>query len=218
MLEPVLRYTRWAQDNIVTPASGQNQLELALGLYALPRSDIHPLSSRVSIGVLFGAALTRQFHPSSLDFLIGLESFSQTTSPRRGLLAGPSVEFRLPASFALEADAIYTPLRLDTTASTNGVAGKPSSTSLGNWDLPLLAKRRFPVAFANLFIEAGPAFRVGTGELSHFGLAAGAGIELHAGKLAIAPTVRYQHWADNKITAFPMGLADQVELFGAFSF
>ena len=216
---PILRYTRWVKDdpgNGYQPQTNPNQLELAMAMSAGPESNTHPMGDRISIGVLVGVGLTDNVRTTQFGFVSGIQSFSSVTSPKRGVLTGALMEASLPAAVSLEIDAVYAPLLTTTVTNVSGVTSRPYSASIGNWNLPLLAKRRFRMRLANPFIEAGPAFRIGTGQLSHSGITAGLGLEAHAGRIRIAPSVRCSHWAAN-----PYGqgaIANQLELLSAFIF
>jgi hypothetical protein len=185
-IAPELRYTRWAPDNAAMTGykSKPNQLELLLGFRVAAESDLHPLGRHFSIGVAAGAGLTDV----------------------RSRIIGPMVEFALPKGFALEADALYHPLRSHSApsfgviGSGTGVSGSSSSSNSGyqgsglTWELPVLAKYRFPTPILRPFVEAGPSFRLG-GNVSRHGITAGVGVEARLSVLRIAPSVRYTHWA-----------------------
>jgi hypothetical protein len=190
-IAPELRYTRWAPDNAGSPfgqiagyKSNPNQLELLLGFRAAAESDLHPLGRHFSIGVAAGAGLTDV----------------------RSRIIGPRVEFALPKGFALEADALYHPLRSNSATSFSGIGsgtgviGSSSSSNSGyrgsglTWELPVLAKYRFPTPILRPFVEGGPSFRLG-GNVSSHGITAGVGVEAHLSVLRVAPSVRYTHWA-----------------------
>lgn len=221
-IAPVLRYTRWAEDSQSTPVyyakSRPDQLELAVGLATAPEFNAHPLGTRIPVGVLAGVNLTADIHSSGFAFASGTQSFSEITSPKTGVIVGPAVEFSLPDSFFVEADAAYHPLRFTTLSSFNGANPTSYTGSLGNWDLPVLAKRQFRTRFISPFLEAGPAFRVGSGQLSHYGVTAGIGLEAHLRAIRIAPTFRFSHWAAGSPDQSPQSIPNQVEFLTAFYF
>jgi hypothetical protein len=219
-LAPVLRYTRWWADNVpltYQPASGQNQLELGLGASFSALSSAHPLGNRVSFGVMLGTGLTLDARTTSLVGSAGTQSFQFTTSSRRGVEIGPAIELRLPASFSAEAEAIYAPLRTVTRTTINGIPTRSDEVSIGNWEIPILAKRRFHMAFADPFVEAGPVFRAGTGEVSHSGVTGGLGVEWHLKRLLIAPRLRYSHWAETSPSQGSEAVRNKLEFFTAFA-
>jgi hypothetical protein len=216
---PVVRYTRWAADsgvNAYRAVSNPNQLELAVGASTATASNRHPLGARISLGVLAGVGLTEDSRSSSFAFASGTESFSQTTSPRRGLIGGPALELGLPANFSFEADAIYRPIRAVTATSGSGFVASNYAFSLGNWDLPLLATYRFHSRFAAPIVEGGPAFRVGSGDLSHYGATAGMGLEFRVRGFRIVPMLRYSHWAADPLPGGAESIRNRLELFAAF--
>jgi hypothetical protein len=71
------------------------------------------------------------------------------------------------------------------------------------WDFPVLLKCHWRVPGARLFSEVGPSFRA-SGNLqgsippSRYGLTVGAGIEKRAGRIGIAPAVRYTRWSEGQ--------------------
>src|SRR5262249_44641452 len=88
-----------------------------------------------------------------------------------------------------------------------------NTVKTSSFEFPVMAKYRFRAPLSP-FVEAGPSFRpAGNGSnLSHAGFTAGAGFELHAGKVNIAPTLRYTRWKDIGLTSFQSAVPDQLEL------
>jgi hypothetical protein len=215
---PVVRYTRWAQDagSNFQAKSNPDQLELAVGVNTTTGSDRHPLGTDISMGALVGANLTNDTRSTGFAFVTGAQSFSETTSPRSGIIGGPTLELQLPANFSVELDAIYRPVRSTTITTSNGMALAPHRFSLGNWDLPVLAKYRFRSPFGSPIIEGGPAFRVGSGDLSHYGVAAGLGLELRVRSVRIVPTLRYSHWAADNSFGSTDSIRNRLDLLVAF--
>ena len=113
-------------------------------------------------------------------------------SSNRNFVAGPYVELRLPAGFALEAEALYQ-------------SGLFSSVTSGgsSWQFPVMAKYKFGNGTVRPYAEGGIAFShitdlANIAELNHrsnFGIVLGAGLEIHALFLRITPEVRYNGWA-----------------------
>jgi hypothetical protein len=160
----------------------------------------------VSVGALGGVRLTD-----------GFEYFQDAS---RIYDVGGSVEFRLPAGFAVEADALYQ--RMGESYSffeANGTLSSAfSSRERANvWEFPLLGKYYFrPHSAAwRPFVGAGFAFRTASvhGNYTesppesfgtfHFrldreiGAAAVAGIRFQLGPVALLPQVRYTYWGNN---------------------
>jgi len=131
----------------------------------------------------------------------GIRTFSESfgprpsverTTPAGGLIVGPMVGLILPANFSVEINALYRPLGEGTTT----------------WELPVLAKYKFPGHFLKPLIGAGPAFRLpATGAISNHAISVGGGVEFSARFLKIAPEIRYTRWATDIVT-----LPNQVEL------
>lgn len=118
----------------------------------------------VSVGALGGVPL--------LDGTV--TGYPQRHDESRPYLIGPSLEFRLPASFAIEVDAIYRRTGNSLSYQLGISAGTPLSgpiaTSLvsrtrGNvWEVPVLGKYYFRPRASNWrpFVGTGWAFRVGS--------------------------------------------------------
>jgi hypothetical protein len=161
----------------------------------------------VSVGALGGVRLT--------------DGFSYGDESRR-YVVGPSVEVRLPARFAIEADALYQ--RVGETDSLIASLASPFffiTRERGNsWQFPLYMKYYFrpQTAAWQPFIGTGFAFRTvsfhgDTSEASaaaitsnfhedfrsSLGVGASivAGLRFHYGPVAILPQVRYTRWGDS---------------------
>ena len=175
-----------------------------------------------SFGVVGGASVTPDFK----------SSFTYEPPPGPGLLTGYSaseryivggmLEFQLPKDWSIEIDGVFHPLRFEFgTILPNGtlIGGSPSPVM--TWEFPVLAKYRFRWGAWSPFLEAGPSFRT-AGNLngsnpSHYGLAAGAGVETRLGRFRIAPEVRYIRWAEDHNSLGPFTSSDQVEFLTSFS-
>lgn len=124
-------------------------------------------------------------------------TFSHGAGPH-SFLVGPAIEFRVTHNLSLEADAIYRPIQEH--HSTHWEFMGRTSTysdniSFATWQFPVLAKCTLLIRFSGLkpFVEAGPSFRTG-GSVTHYGIAAGAGVSAQLGQLEIVPAVRYTRW------------------------
>lgn len=174
-LTPQLRYTRWARsDTNGSYDVKRDQLEFLTGVsYRVP-ATLHLGNQRAAIGVLGGARLNETLAgaPNRLS---------------RRAFGGASLDVNLRSGMSIEADGIYKPIGI-------------SKNSVLTWEFPVLLKQRWNVRGARLFGEAGPSFRV-SGNLqssippSHYGFAAGAGIEKQAGRIRIAPALRFTRWS-----------------------
>jgi len=146
----------------------------------------------------------------------------------RPYIAGVSLEIRLPAGFAIEADGLYR--RIGNTnifrSSQDGVTNSIISRQRGNsWELPVLGKYYFRPRASKWqpFAASGYAFRgiqvhsdagvttTDAGGVTHtssfhndFGLGLGAGavfaggVRFHAGRLAFLPELRYTRWGGSE--------------------
>lgn len=146
-----------------------------------------------------------------------------TAPDSRNYIVGPMVELRLPFHLAIEADALYRPVNVTTfvnTGSTVITTGSDYST----WEFPVLAKYRFPSHIVKPYIEAGPSFRStarNIDQISSNGVTVGAGVEVQALLLRVAPEFRYTHWGEDSHSAAQQlysSKQDQVEFLVGFSF
>jgi hypothetical protein len=190
-IAPELRYTRWQQESI-SPRfpTKPDQLEFLTTIaYETNADSRHVAGRKLELGALIGAPVTLGFH--------GFD-YSGTIPERASYLAGVTAQMNVVRGLAVEADGIYKPLR----------AG---GFSVLTWQVPILAKYRLTRPRWTPFAEAGPSFRL-AGNLngynpSHAGVTAGGGIERRAGRLLLAPTVRYTRWArDAPLYKLPSGI------------
>jgi opacity protein-like surface antigen len=146
-----------------------------------------------------------------------------TGADSRNYIIGPMVELRLPFHLAVEADALYRPLNV-TTFTNTGSALVTTGGDFSTWEFPVLAKYRFPTHIVKPYIEAGPSWRTlasGIDHLSNSGVTVGAGVEVQALLLRIAPEFRYTHWGEdshNGVAQTFTSKQDQVEFLVGFSF
>jgi hypothetical protein len=139
---------------------------------------------------------------------------------------GGSVEVRLPAGFALEADALYR--RLGDTFTAYFISGTAAGSYIdrqrGNaWEFPLLGKYYFRRTSAwQPFVGTGFAFEtigvhdVSSGITNPFATSAGpvvsnyraplevgavfaGGVRFHLGRASILPQVRYTRWGGTNV-------------------
>ena len=212
-IAPELRYTRWAADNWQAGyQSNPNQLELLVAVSDTSATNLHPLGLHSLIGVTAGTALTNTFPATNM--------YSLTISPLRSLIAGPTFEIALPKHFAVEADVLSRPSRLEESYTYNAASGPVTATysrSTGTWEGPILVKYRLPGRILQPFVEGGPAFLFSGNFWSH-GVAAGAGVEKRLGLFRIAPLVRFSRWAaEYPVCSFCGTNQNQVEVLLSFS-
>jgi hypothetical protein len=218
---PGIRYTRWAQDTVGPdhPTSSPNQVELLAEFSATAASDVLPLGPHFFAGVLVGTGLTDDIRTQSFSESTGVPNISEVTTPARGIIAGALVGMSLPRHFSVEINGLYHPLRSETLTTYNGMKGTPSLGSTATWELPVLAKYKFPDHFLKPFAEAGPSFRLPPGgQFSNHGVTMGAGVEVQASLLKIAPEIRFTHWAPDPPPGNSGTIPNQAELLIAFYF
>jgi hypothetical protein len=140
---------------------------------------------------------------------------------------GPSLEFRLPANFAIEADALYRRIGEDTQFSL--LSGSAITTSLMNrqrgntWQFPILGKYYFGQQASRWrpFVGTGYSFRIANPHVDSvttitdpsgtrtsyseyhegnglgIGATAAAGVRFQTGRFAVSPQFRYTRWSDH---------------------
>jgi hypothetical protein len=217
---PEVRYTRWAEDrNSLGPFTRSDQVELLTSVSTGAFEGGHAFGPRVSLGVVAGATLSPDFRSVTVSQTFTFtDSFS--SSPGAFLL-GAMVEVAIAQGFFFEGDALHQPLRYTARGGFNGDSSSDNQ-SFNTWSFPLLGKYKFSTHGMQPFLEAGPAFR-DTPEpqgLSPHGVTAGAGIEMHWWRLAIAPSVRYTHWGrySPPVAGALVPFENQVAVLAGFSF
>jgi hypothetical protein len=172
----------------------------------------------ISLGVAGGGSLTDAIHTASVPTGSASLPFERFYSPSRDWILGASIEVRLPLNLSLEVNGLYRKLHFTRAGvEPNGSLNSVSPSPVVTWEFPVLAKYRFQGSKVNPFVELGPSFRT-TGNLngtnpSHYGITAGVGVEMHARRLNIAPTLRYTRWAaDGVASSRPNSNPDQVEI------
>jgi hypothetical protein len=219
-IAPEVRYIRWAEDtNSFSPRTRSDQLELLTSLSTGGFEGRHAFGSRAALGVVVGATLNPDFRSVTLSQTFSFtDSFS--SSPGAFLL-GATVEVAIARGFFFEGDAIHQPMR---SISRGGFNGDISSDTqiFDTWSFPLLGKYKFSTHGMKPFLDAGPAFRDAPEPqgLSPYGVSAGAGIETHLWRVAIAPSVRYTHWGrySPTVAGALVPFENQVAVLAGFSF
>jgi len=146
-------------------------------------AQAQPVVAGLKIGVPLTDAF--QYQPP----LIGVTKYDANS-----YTLGPYVEVRLPLHLSLEVDALYRGLQ---------ISNFPSSVSTGQWDFPVVAKYKFFKGPIKPYVEGGLDFShlsdlknfATANHVSNFGIALGAGVEIHALVLRISPEVRYTGYA-----------------------
>ncbi|HEY7304147.1 MAG TPA: hypothetical protein VH601_08545 [Bryobacteraceae bacterium] len=108
-------------------------------------------------------------------------------------LIGPVVELRIPFGFAFEVDGIYRSAEYHLT--TNDI-----TIDAHSWEIPYLAKFRFPIPLLKPFVSAGGAYRSFTdlpGNIvtpTHNAFVLGGGLELRISRLRLSGELRWLRW------------------------
>ena len=121
-----------------------------------------PLSAQiVRLGVRAGVPLTSAFDDESTCPVSYGACGSQFT--QRRYIVGPTVEFRLPASFAVTVDALYSRLAYDITLQNNSYSGLnftvAGNTRANRWEFPTMLKYRRRIGPLRPFAGAGISIR-----------------------------------------------------------
>jgi len=124
-------------------------------------------------------------------------------SPSKDWVAGAAFDFRIHRQFSLEVDAMYRELNATWAAvELDGALNSVSPAPVVTFEFPVLAKYRFTGEKLRPFVEAGPAFRTTGNENfypSHYGVAAGVGLETAWHGFRFAPVLRYTRWAKDRL-------------------
>jgi opacity protein-like surface antigen len=175
-------------------------MRLLFALALLAASAAYPQS--VSFGLKGGVPLSNA---------LKVADPATYTSNRSPFVIGPAVELGLPLGLAVEADLLYR--RLHYASSTGAITGQ-------TWEVPILAKYRFPGALLRPYIQAGLSFRRfaafntdqppevrGRGAT---GATVGAGLELHLPVVRLSSEMRYTRWGTTSIRSALGGLTTQL--------
>lgn len=173
------------------------------------------MAQRVSFGVVTGTSLLDDF-PSGTVFLPCFITYPGQICPSaiifssqdasRRFIIGPKLELRLSNPFSLEAEALHRAVRQKDRVQYipfldlgNGVtiASQDHSGTDYTWEFPVLANYKFPLFETSSFVEVGPTFRPAENNEQN-GITAGAGVELRARNLNIAPRIRFTHWLEDR--------------------
>jgi hypothetical protein len=109
-------------------------------------------------------------------------------------LIGPVAELRVPFGFALEVDGLYRGTEYHLT--TNNIT---TTVPAHAWEIPYLAKFRFPIPLLKPFVSAGGAYRSFTDlptniTPAHNAFVLGGGLELRIKKLRLSGELRWLRW------------------------
>ncbi len=119
-------------------------------------------------------------------------------SPSKNYIAGIMLEFNLPLGLAIEADALYRPLSVAATVTATPATPTRLSEDIHAAEFPVLLKAHlWRKSTVRPYLEVGPNFRylgLSTQYLSHYGVAAGAGVDFKLPIIRLSPEIRYSHW------------------------
>jgi len=197
-------------------------MRLLFAFTLLAASAAYPQS--VSFGLKGGVPLSNA---------LKVANASTYTSDRAPFVIGPVVELGLPLGLAVEADLLYR--RIEYAGSDLQTFAPMTSRTTGQvWELPILAKYRFPGVLLRPYIEAGLSFRrfaafdqrttlIGTPSQTSStdqppevkgraaaGATLGAGLELHLPVVRLSSEIRYTRWGSTSILATLGGLTTQL--------
>ncbi len=197
------------------PAVSKQIAFLVLLTFAI-RAD----GQRVSLGVVGGVALTDAFPEQTFatpsSYAIGIRTYS----PFKDYVVGARVQVRLTDHWAVVADGLYREMQGTWAAVLpDGTLNSVSPSPVVTWEIPVLARYSLGGRRMRPFLEAGPSFRA-IGNRNSYpsgkGVATGAGVQLRAGWLNIAPQVRYTRWAADREQRSRTG-RNQVEVLLGFT-
>ena len=164
-------------------------------------AQAQPVGAGLKIGAPFNQMFQNQPNPNQ-D--VGVPSASSNS-----YTIGGYVEVRLPLNLAIEGDALYRGFRFSAVVPSAQVLSTISATG-GQWDFPVVAKYKFLKGPIRPYVAGGldfshlsdiPSF-VTANHNTNFGIALGAGVEVHALLLRISPEIRYEGDALRSVTGY----------------
>ncbi len=188
-------YSEGIASNLREGGSYTKTMQLLFVLSVLAAAQLGAQS--IGYGVRGGIPLTDSF-----DFV---KQFSLQKVQTSRFTIGPTLEVRLPLGLSVQVDALYKRHKL-----VNG------TSTAGNWELPLLAKYKFPGLLTRTFVEGGVSFQ-SIGDIAKFatnqevdksrrGFVMGAGVEAKLIKVRLSPEIRWTRWGDAKFRVTPISL------------
>jgi hypothetical protein len=153
------------------------------------------------------------------DLLTSNRGATATLHQENNYIVGPMGEVRIPFGFALEVDGLYRRANYTVTNASAGFASIDSSS----WEVPYIAKFRFPIPLLKPFLAGGGAYRTFNGlpagiTASHNAFVAAGGLELRVGKVRFSAEGRYLRWGSTPPTDFASLKRDQAEILFGFIF
>jgi len=234
-LSPTIRYTHWDKRDRYLGLN-EDQLQFVVGLDGPESSErVSAFGRKISVGFVGGIALTDGLQRSSsrpFDTLVVNPATGMLTPAtgtqtenisRTSPVFGVALELAVNDRLSIEFDGLYRPLNSQdfTDTASLGFTRSVNFTVL-TWEFPILAKYRVPIRSTTPFFELGPALRA-SGNLnganpSRYGIASGLGLEIHAGRFTIAPTLRFTRWAADQSAGSMATHRNQAELVFGFRF
>jgi hypothetical protein len=153
------------------------------------------------------------------DQLTSNRGATATLHHESNYIVGPMAEVRIPFGFALEVDGLYRAANYTVTNAPIGSASIDSSS----WEVPYVAKFRFPIPLLKPFLAGGGAYRTFNDlpagvTASHNAFVAAGGLELRVGKVRFSAEGRYLRWGSTPSTDFAKLKRDQAEILFGFIF
>ena len=195
---------------------------LALALLASSSSSF---GQRLTVGVIGGTSLTKDFRTLRYTFPLQDTSYTEVSeSGPRSLVIGPMVELGLSGNWSVEVNALHRKLKYEVRSEVPGSMCGVNTFCGGDvstWQFPVLVKYKFPFDMFKPFAAVGPSVRTHSNPIgsrpSSFGVTAGTGVELGAGRFYFAPTIRYTRWGADGLPFRPT-IRDQVEVLGGIGY
>jgi len=165
--------------------------KIALVLLAVPGLMFgQHLDFGFGVGVKGGVPITDIFKTTGI--ITGPTSLTRSND----YLVGPVVELRVPFGFALELDGIYRNAEYNLTAPN--VSARLNASA---WELPYLAKFRFPIPLLKPFVSAGGAYRTFTDlpaniTPAHNAFVLAGGLELRIRRVRLSGEMRWLRWGE----------------------
>jgi hypothetical protein len=215
-ISPAIRFTHWKAYPGSVPVAIQNQVEFLVGLDQRSESGwATGFGKRLSVGILAGIGLGDDLKTATTPSPFFGGQRSDSNSP----IVGALLEFAIYRSLALEANGIYRALHATDLSTMEGDVRFAVLT----WEFPVMAKYKFRESRAwQPFVELGPSFRL-DGNFngptpSHYGVAVGAGVQAHLGRLKISPAIRYTRWGEERSPQGGGTFRNEVETLIGLSF
>ncbi len=187
-------------------------LNIGVALIAL-----HGLASAQHFDFGWGLGVKGGFPPTNL--LNSNYTTNAVLHQNDNYIIGPVGEVRIPFGFAFEVDGLYRGTNYMVTNASTGV----TSIDASSWEIPYLAKFRFPIPLLKPFLSGGGAYRTFNGlpagvTPSHNAFVGAGGFELRISRVRLSVEGRYLRWGSTPSTDFARLKRDQAEILFGFIF